>query len=173
MDLLGLQGVHTLWEPVAMSFQACPVSSSLTSSLISLAKKACEGIEAMLHSMRMLAEPVASSFERHSFPKHARTLFLATRGIQDGQSPIHCLCQLKKNLIMSVCLGREFKEKGKPEFRENSNRCGEAGKEATNKDHPGINMALACPKAATEDAIEVKLSVEIMKGSKLFLVASH
>jgi hypothetical protein len=101
---------------------------------------ACEGIEDMLCNMWMLADLVASSFEHHLLPKLARYRFSAIRGIQDGQSPIHCLCQLRKNSGISS-LSREgtLKIKASQNLESSLNKCGEAGKEAASKEAPVFN----------------------------------
>jgi hypothetical protein len=124
-----------------------PVSSSLASSLIFLTLMACEGIEAMLCSIRMLVESVASSFEHHSLPELARNLFLAIRGIQDGKSSIHSLFQLKKNSgTGSLFWEGILKRSGSQNLENKSSRHGDARKEATSKEVAMINSGTSMSK---------------------------
>jgi hypothetical protein len=122
LDISGCKEFILRGNLLFFSFHARPVSSSLTSSLISLALMACEGIEAMLRNMRMLANPTTSSFEHHSFPKITQNMLLATRGIQDGQSPFHYLCQLRKNSGMRCLSGEGILKRSGRHNSENNSR---------------------------------------------------
>jgi hypothetical protein len=116
-----------------------------------------EKIEVRLHNMQMLVEHSTSSHGRH----FARSRMNSIRGLQEGQSPIHCFYIHRKFCEIKSLSGEGIRTRNSSQILESNYRAEKEEVRAMTQARDSIGF----PEGITGNAIEEELSVEIGIGS--------